>query len=146
MDQPSGLVREITDDEIDGYHRDGAVLLKGVIGPDWIEVLAAGLEHANNHPDGMSAGVAEPLPMPTITGTLSQPIKTILQIFQVHMALGFAPMLLSVTSDIFQVIFCPPCDSVFCHQASLSRSLISASIEKSLTKSPVSACFAPSAK
>lgn len=81
--------------------------------------------------------------MHTIIGIFSQPIKTSIQVFQLHIALGFAPMLLSVTTDIFQVIFCTPCDSVFCHQASLSRSLISVSIEKSLTKSPATACFAP---
>jgi hypothetical protein len=84
--------------------------------------------------------------MPAVMGALGQPIKTILLIFQVHIPLGFAPRLLSVTSDVFQVILCPLCNSAFCHQASLSRSLISASIEKSSTKSPVLACCSPWAK
>jgi hypothetical protein len=84
--------------------------------------------------------------MPTMSGTLGQPVKTILQIFQVCIPLGLALMLLSIATDRFQVFLGPWCNSVFCHQASLSRSLISASIEKSSTKSPVRACCAPWAK
>jgi hypothetical protein len=81
--------------------------------------------------------------MPTMAGTLGQPVKSILQIFQVHIPLGPAPLLLSVTTDGFQVFLGPWCNSVFLHQASLSRSLISVSIEKSSTKSPDLACCAP---
>jgi len=57
----SDLLREITQQEIIDFRRDGAVLLKGVMGQDWVEVLAEGLEYANDHPDGMSAGVSQPL-------------------------------------------------------------------------------------
>lgn len=61
MSQLSGLLRDITDDEIQGFHRDGAVLLKHIIGEDWTELLTAGLEYAHDNPTGMSAGVAAPL-------------------------------------------------------------------------------------
>lgn len=54
-------MRSITTDEVEDFHRDGAVLLKGVLGEDWISVLEEGLEYANRHPDGMSAGVDMPL-------------------------------------------------------------------------------------
>ena len=53
--------RAITDSEIEGFHRDGAVLVKNILGPEWTEILAEGLEYANAHPDGMSAGVSMPL-------------------------------------------------------------------------------------
>ena len=57
----TGLLRSITADEIQAFDRDGAVLLKNVLGLQWVDMLAEGLEYANNHPDGMSAGVSEPL-------------------------------------------------------------------------------------
>ena len=81
--------------------------------------------------------------MPTMSGTLGEPDKTILQVFQIRISLGPAPMLMSVTTDGFQVFLCPWCNPVFCRQGSLSRSLISVSIEKSSTKLPVLACCAP---
>ena len=45
----AGLLRPITADEIQAFDRDGAVLLKGVIGQEWVDMLAEGLEYANNH-------------------------------------------------------------------------------------------------
>ncbi len=57
----TGLLRPITTDEIQAFDRDGAVLLKGVIGQEWVDILAEGLEFANNHPDGMSAWVEKDL-------------------------------------------------------------------------------------
>lgn len=57
----SKMLRDVTQEEISNFHRDGAVMLKGIMGQDWTEVLKEGLEFANDHPDGMSAGVSEPL-------------------------------------------------------------------------------------
>ncbi len=54
-------LRPISESEIEGFHRDGAVLLKNILEPGWTEILAEGLEYANDHPDGMSAGVSMPL-------------------------------------------------------------------------------------
>lgn len=45
----------------DDFHRDGAVLIKDVLSNEWLALLEAGLEDANAHPDGMSAGVGMPL-------------------------------------------------------------------------------------
>jgi len=59
--QESALLRPIDDQEIRAFHRDGAVLLPGMMSDAWLSVLESGLEHANKHPDGMSAGVAQPL-------------------------------------------------------------------------------------
>ena len=53
----SGLLRQVTETEKHEFHRDGAVLLKGVLGKDWNQVLEEGLEFTRSHPDGMSAGV-----------------------------------------------------------------------------------------
>lgn len=57
----SAVLREINAQEAMNFDRDGAVLLKQVLGTDWLELLRQGLEHANEHPDGMSAGVDMPL-------------------------------------------------------------------------------------
>ncbi len=53
--------RDIEQREIDAFHRDGAVLLPGLLEPQWVEMLEEGLEYAQAHPDGMSAGVDMPL-------------------------------------------------------------------------------------
>ena len=37
-------VRPITRDEIEAFHRDGAVLLPGVLAPEWVALVADGLE------------------------------------------------------------------------------------------------------
>jgi ectoine hydroxylase-related dioxygenase (phytanoyl-CoA dioxygenase family) len=50
-------LRQITDEEITSFNRDGAVLLKSVLDGQWTEILAEGLEFTQAHPDGMSAGV-----------------------------------------------------------------------------------------
>ena len=50
-------LRQITDEEITSFNRDGAVLLKSVLDGHWTEILAEGLEFTQAHPDGMSAGV-----------------------------------------------------------------------------------------
>ena len=53
----SGLLRTVTQDEQKSFHRDGAVLLRGILASKWNEVLEKGLEYTRNHPDGMSAGI-----------------------------------------------------------------------------------------
>ena len=57
----SKMLRRLTAEEIQQFDRDGAVLLKNVMGTDWNDVLSEGIEYANEHPDGMSAGVNMPL-------------------------------------------------------------------------------------
>jgi ectoine hydroxylase-related dioxygenase (phytanoyl-CoA dioxygenase family) len=54
-------LRAVSVEEIEAFHRDGAVLIKGVLADDWVNLIREGLEYANEHPDGMSAGVALPL-------------------------------------------------------------------------------------
>jgi ectoine hydroxylase-related dioxygenase (phytanoyl-CoA dioxygenase family) len=54
-------IRAVTEEEIDAFHRDGAALIKGVLADDWVALIRDGLEYANDHPDGMSSGVALPL-------------------------------------------------------------------------------------
>jgi ectoine hydroxylase-related dioxygenase (phytanoyl-CoA dioxygenase family) len=50
-------LREITTEEIDAFHRDGAVLIKAVLADEWVAMIREGLDFADEHPDGMSAGV-----------------------------------------------------------------------------------------
>ena len=51
----------ITEQDCADFHRDGAVLLRGVLERGWLDLIEAGLEHAEANPDGMSAGVDMPL-------------------------------------------------------------------------------------
>ena len=74
----TGLLRSITADEIQAFDRDGAVLLKNVIGLQWVDMLAEGLEYANNHPDGMSAGVSEPLRIDQFPASHSPKLKELM--------------------------------------------------------------------
>ena len=48
-------------DDIEAFHRDGAVLIKNVLSKDWLDLLERGIEYIQHHPDGMSAGVGMPL-------------------------------------------------------------------------------------
>ena len=52
---------QITEDDCVNFHRDGAVLLKGVLEQKWLDLIEEGLEFAESHPDGMSTGVGMPL-------------------------------------------------------------------------------------
>jgi len=61
MTEPATPLRALAPQEISDFSRDGAVLLKNIIGREWIDLLREGLEYANTHPDGMSAGVDAPL-------------------------------------------------------------------------------------
>ena len=74
----SGLLREVTKEEIETFHCDGAVMLKGVMGTDWTEVLEEGLEFANDHPDGMSLGLSAPLRIDQWPAAHSPKLKQIL--------------------------------------------------------------------
>ena len=49
--------RPITQEEIDAFHRDGAVLIQGVLSKEWIELLAEGLDEAFYNPGGMTEEV-----------------------------------------------------------------------------------------
>ena len=71
----TGLLRPVTEKEIQAFDRDGAVLLKNVLGSQWVDMLAEGLEYANNHPDGMSAGVSEPLRIDQFPASHSPKLK-----------------------------------------------------------------------
>ena len=47
-------LRQITDDEIRAFHRDGAVLIKKVLSSEWIDLLQEGADAAIDQPDVMS--------------------------------------------------------------------------------------------
>ena len=52
---------EISQEDCATFHRDGAILLKGVLEQRWLDLIESGLEFAQANPDGMSAGVDMPL-------------------------------------------------------------------------------------
>ena len=47
-------LREIPAASADAFHRDGAVLVREVLSPEWIDILRAGLDAAIAEPDAMS--------------------------------------------------------------------------------------------
>jgi len=47
-------LREVTAEESRAFHRDGAVLVKGVLPKEWVELLAKGLDLAIAEPDTLS--------------------------------------------------------------------------------------------
>ena len=47
-------LRSVTPDEIAAFHRDGAVLVQGVLAPEWVEAVEKGLEVIVANPDVMS--------------------------------------------------------------------------------------------
>jgi len=47
-------LRGVTPEESTAFHRDGAVLLRGVLGPEWVEAVAKGLQTIVAKPDVMS--------------------------------------------------------------------------------------------
>jgi ectoine hydroxylase-related dioxygenase (phytanoyl-CoA dioxygenase family) len=47
-------LREVTADEVEAFHRDGAVLLEGVLAPEWVDLAREGLDAAIAQPDVMS--------------------------------------------------------------------------------------------
>lgn len=52
---------DIRDNDIEAFQRDGAVLLKGILGKTWLVDLEQGLSQAFASPDGKSVGVGDPL-------------------------------------------------------------------------------------
>ena len=68
----------ITSSQIADFNRDGAILLRNVLDDRWIQVLAEGLEFANAHPDGMSAGVSMPLRIDQFPASHSPKLKQLL--------------------------------------------------------------------
>ena len=50
-------LREVTDAESEAFHRDGAVLLEGVLAPEWVDLIADGLEECYAERDHMSSEV-----------------------------------------------------------------------------------------
>lgn len=71
-------LRQIDEAEIAAFNRDGAVLLKGMLADEWTAVLTEGLEYAYHHPDGMSAGVAQPLRIDQFPASHSPQLKRLM--------------------------------------------------------------------
>ena len=47
-------LRQVTPEEVEAFHRDGAVLVKGMLAQEWIDLLREGLDAAIEAPDVMS--------------------------------------------------------------------------------------------
>ena len=48
-------LRAVTNEEANAFSRDGAVLLKSILPSEWVNLLAEGIDFANDNPDGMSS-------------------------------------------------------------------------------------------
>ncbi len=71
-------LRAIEADERTAFHRDGAVLLQNIMPSIWTTILEEGLEYAQDHPDGMSAGVNAPLRIDQFPASHSPALQRIL--------------------------------------------------------------------
>lgn len=56
----------------ENFHRDGAVLLQGVLADEWLALFESGLEYAEANPTGMSFGVGLPLRIDQFPASHSQ--------------------------------------------------------------------------
>ena len=52
-------MRDIEQSEIEAFHRDGAVLLKGVLSDDWLAKLDHCMDLAQQRADGRTAGMED---------------------------------------------------------------------------------------
>ena len=50
-------LRPVTSDEIEVFHRDGAVMLEGVLAPEWVDLMARGLEECFAERDHQSSEI-----------------------------------------------------------------------------------------
>ncbi len=50
-------LRPVTQEEVEAFHRDGAVLIQGVLGREWVELAREGLDIAIAEPDELSGDV-----------------------------------------------------------------------------------------
>jgi ectoine hydroxylase-related dioxygenase (phytanoyl-CoA dioxygenase family) len=50
-------LRPVTHEEIEAFHRDGAVLIRGVLGQEWVDLAREGLDSAIAEPDQLSGNV-----------------------------------------------------------------------------------------
>jgi ectoine hydroxylase-related dioxygenase (phytanoyl-CoA dioxygenase family) len=71
-------LRQISNEEVTAFNRDGAVLLKNMLDQSWTDVLTEGLEYANDHPDGMSLGMGAPLRIDQFPATHSPKLKQLM--------------------------------------------------------------------
>ena len=79
MQMPNSTpIRPVSPDEVEAFNRDGAILLTGILDDQWTQILAEGLEYANDHPDGMSAGVSMPLRIDQFPASHSPKLKTLM--------------------------------------------------------------------
>ena len=69
--------RAVTDDEVEAFHRDGAVLVKGVLAPEWVELAAQGLDAAIAEPDAMSADLG-PLRVDQFPAARCSPLRRLI--------------------------------------------------------------------
>ena len=69
---------DISSEQASDFHRDGAVLLKGVLERSWLDLLKTGIQEALDSPDGMSAGVDMPLRIDQFPASRSPALQRLL--------------------------------------------------------------------
>jgi ectoine hydroxylase-related dioxygenase (phytanoyl-CoA dioxygenase family) len=72
-------LREVTAAEADAFHRDGAVLVKGVLDRTWVDVAREGLEEAIAEPDALSGVLDRELRVDQFPAARSDALRRIVE-------------------------------------------------------------------
>jgi ectoine hydroxylase-related dioxygenase (phytanoyl-CoA dioxygenase family) len=72
-------LRPVTPDEAQAFHRDGAVLIKQVLGPEWVDLARAGLDAAIAEPDAMSGVLDRELRVDQFPAARSTALRAIVE-------------------------------------------------------------------
>jgi ectoine hydroxylase-related dioxygenase (phytanoyl-CoA dioxygenase family) len=71
--------RALSEERIEAFHRDGAILIKAVLSKEWIEVLAKGLDAAIAEPDALSGIVGRELRVDQFPASRSADLRRIVE-------------------------------------------------------------------
>ena len=99
-------LRAITDDEVTTFHRDGAVLLRGILPREWVETVADGLDEAVASPGNLAGKVGPRLHVDQFPAAHSPALRRIIDESPVAEIVGRA--LRSPVRFYMDQLFCKP--------------------------------------
>ena len=83
-------LRAVTNEEANAFSRDGAVLLKSILPSEWVNLLAEGIDFANDNPDGMSSLGHAPLRIDQFPADRSPRLKDVMDQSPIAEIVGMA--------------------------------------------------------
>ncbi len=83
-------IRPLLEAEIEAFHRDGAVLLPGILPQEWVDVAREGLDTAIAEPDGLSGYAGVDLRVDQFPAARSQPLRRLVEASPVAEIVGSA--------------------------------------------------------